>query len=625
MFPRVPKSGGCEPSERWMTHKPSILRRFRTALGVTLASLWGFSGCNDSPPPEPNPPSAASAPDLPKPDDDDFSLPSANGSCPIRFESVRDESGIDFVHRSGDSEDKPFPAANGSGVAAFDYDCDGWCDLYFATGNAIPPGGGPGRPNQLYRNLGDWQFAERTRQTGLGHDGYSAGLATGDFNGDGFVDVYVVCYGPNRLFRNLGDGSFLEVSVDAGVDDSRWGTSAVFADIDADGLLDLYSGNYAQWSPEKSQFCGDRERGIRMFCSPTTVPPEDDVLYRNEGDGTFSDVSGKWGTFGAPGRTQGVLAADLNGDAAVDLYIGNDLNPNALLINNQGRGFHNQAELSGAAYDRSGVAQAGMGVAAADANRDGQFDLFVTNFENEHNAYYTQSESGFFQDTSHIRGLAAAGMPHIGWGTMFADFDLDGWHDAIVINGHTDNNLHELGREGEYDQAPLLWHNRLGQFEPVGACAGEYFRTTHPGRGLAIADLDNDLDWDAICCHQDTTPELLRNESKSGEETANSIWLRLIGREANRDGIGTLIAVHGATPPHVEQVMAGGSYLSSSQMLVVLAGSDLSEGEIDIEITWPGGHGTVARGLRTSRRYVIVESGTDESPRVLPLGTAGCR
>lgn len=534
---------------------------------------------------------------------------------PLQFRTRTNDAGIDFVHCSGDSAIKPFPAANGSGVAVIDADMDGRCDLYFATGNTIADdASGPLHSNQFYRNTGDWKFRKRTTVTGLGHNGFSAGVTVGDFNSDGFPDVYVACYGPNRLYENQGDGTFVEVAGTCGVDDERWGTSVAFLDIDADGKLDLYSGHYGKWSLETNQFCGDRDRGLRMFCSPTTVPPEHDGLYRNPGDGRFQDVAREFGLPENPTRTQGVLAADLNGDSYTDLYLGNDLNANSLLISESGKKFSDRAEIVGSGYDRGGVAQAGMGVTTADIDRDGRFDLFVTNFENEHNAFYRRDAGGFYQDVSHLRGLAAGGMPYIGWGTMFADFDCDGWHDAIVINGHTDDNLHELGREGDYEQPPLIWKNDGGRFISITSGAGDYFDSVHPGRGLALADLDGDLDPDVVCCHQDTRPDLLENASPRVSETQGVLQLRLIGRECIRDGIGTRVQIIGREEESTEQLTAGGSYLSSSQHVVSICSvfPDAADA-VRLRVIWTGGRVTETPEIASGGRFTIVEPAVGES------------
>ncbi|MBX3442712.1 MAG: VCBS repeat-containing protein [Planctomyces sp.] len=532
----------------------------------------------------------------------------ANGPVgEIRFASMRERSGIDFVHRTGDSSEKPFPAANGSGIAAWDYDLDGRPDLYFATGNDFPVELRPeNASNRLYRSTGDWKFSETTSASGTGHRGYTAGLAVGDYNSDGFPDLYLNCYGRNVLLQNLGDGTFEDVSDASGVADERWGTSAAFVDIDGNGLPDLYVGNYAIWSLETNQFCGDRERGIRMFCGPPTVHPELDGLYRNLGDGTFEEISEATGINAKPARTQGVLVGDFNGDGFNDLYLGNDLNPNGLLLNQKDGTFRDEGEASGSAYDRVGKMQAGMGVTAADANRDGAFDLFVTNYEGEHNTYYENDGLGMYQDVSHARGLAAQSIPWVGWGTWLGDFDIDGWPDVLVVNGHTDDNLAEMGREGEFRQPPLVWRNLEGRFQVVKD-AGPHFAGKHPARALAVADLDGDGDLDAVAGHQDAAPELLSNESPATSRRP-ACWLTLIGLESNRDAVGTVVALEQSGRRIVEQVLGGGSYLSASDRAVLLVPlEDPGAGPVTLSVRWPGGRETRATLLSGPGRYRIIE------------------
>jgi enediyne biosynthesis protein E4 len=563
---------------------PSSLRMplRRISLVSLLTACCGAVGCSSQ-----SEIQSAPAPSLPE----TKTIEAVAGSTvPVsehyQFTSVLADSGIDFRHESGDSPLKAFPAANGSGIGLVDFDHDGWYDLLFLTNNAFEPGQPPTQSNRCYRNLGSMSFVDVTAHCGLGHAGYSAGVAIGDYNSDGFADAYVTCYGENQLYQNRGDGTFQNVSQTSGTADPRWGASAAFLDIDGDGLLDLYSGNYAKWTPEENAFCGDHKRKVRMYCSPKSVQPDQDVLYRNAGDGTFADVSESFGILTKSGRTQGVLAADLTDDGHTDLYVTNDLNPNTLWIN-QGNGhLTDTAQIAGVAYDFNGVAQAGMGVAAADANRDGLLDLFVTNFEGEHNTYYEQDANGFFSDISHMRGLAAASIPWIGWGTALSDFDLDGWPDVFVINGHTDNNLHEMGREGEYAQPSLFWRNERGQFTHVMPKDSPFFHQLHPGRGLCRGDLDNDLDWDVVCQQQDLPPDILRNDSPHHVDTM-VIQLQLVGTDTNRDAIGAAVRCRMGDRTILEQVMNGGSYLCANDpRLALVIPKPESDSPIKLEIRW---------------------------------------
>lgn len=590
----------------WMFPGPDVAWFRMGVLGI-----WGgagcllSSGCSPTSPMPTTPAAAHSATTMSLDKQPDHVLGSHFPVSPhYQFTSVLADSQIDFQHESGDSLTKAFPAANGSGIGVFDLDRDGQRDLLFLTNNHFEPDQSR-HANRCYRNFGSIQFADVTSLCGLGHVGHSAGVAAGDINNDGFVDLYVTCYGENQLYVNCGDGTFENISGSSGTADRRWGTSAAFLDIEGDGLLDLYVGNYARWTPEENAFCGDHKRQIRMYCSPKSVVPENDILYRNQGDGTFADVSESSGILATTGRSQGVLTLDINEDGRTDIYVTNDLNPNSLWIN-QGQGhFENQANTVGVAYDQNGAAQAGMGVVAADANRDGRLDLFVTNFEGEYNAYYEQDASGFFNEVSQLRGLAAASLPWIGWGTALTDFDLDGWPDVFVLNGHTDNNMHEMGREGNYAQPALFWRNERGQFTPVTPYNSPFFLQPHPGRGVACGDLDNDMDWDLICNQQDIAPDILRNDSpRSADQVV--LQLELVGTNLNRDAIGAMVRLESDESNVLEHVKSGGSYLcANDSRLTVVIPPSVEGAMIQLQIRWGESQSTTIEIPRKSGRAII--------------------
>jgi len=526
------------------------------------------------------------------------------------FQDMTDGCGVDFVHSTGTNPEKPFPAANGSGVAACDFDLDGRCDLLFACGTGFPVRPGPGTPtDRLYRNLGDWRFEDVSRLSGLDHNGYSAGLATGDFDCDGFPDVFVNCFGSSCLYRNQGDGTFQRMDA-AGTDNQRWGTSAAFLDFNGDGLLDLYVCHYAEWSWETNKFCGDRERKIRLYCSPRSVPPTADVLYVNNGDGTFADATRDAGLQGPAGRSQGVVAADLDGDGTIDLYVGNDLHPNSLFLNRGDGQFRDATETSGVAYDFQGNSQAGMGVAAADTDGDGLLELLVTNFSNEHNAFYANMGQGVFQDVSHRLGLAGDSLPWIGWGTALSDFNMDGWCDLLVTNGHVDDNRDQLGQDTSHSQPPLLWSNQAGRFQFLGADGGNYFRKSSVGRGLATGDLDGDHALDVVIGHQDAPPALLRNLSPQPGQ--RSLKVRLVGRTSNRDAVGARLESSFGKRKIVQQISGGGSYLSAHERLLLIPVD--AEGTTDVEIVWPSRERSRIEGLRAGGYYVIIEPANHDAP-----------
>ncbi|HUG18084.1 MAG TPA: CRTAC1 family protein [Planctomycetaceae bacterium] len=523
----------------------------------------------------------------------------------IRFSDETARSGIDFEHHSGDNPQKPFPAANGSGIAAFDYDLDGRNDLLFLNGTSFPLDEARESPrDRFYRNRGNWSFAEITAESGLGSAGYSAGVATGDFNSDGFPDVFINCFGENRFYLNQGDGTFREAANEAGLDDPSWGTSAACLDFNNDGNLDLYVCNYAEWSWETNQFCGDREKNVRIFCSPRSVRPVPDRLYENLGNGRFRDVLEQAGINREPGRGQGVVAADIDRDGLVDLYVGNDINSNFLFRNAGGGKFEDLTDLSGTAFDFAGRPQAGMGVDVADIDRDGLMEIFVTNYEDEHNTLYRNLGNHLYQDVSQSAGLAAPSMRWIGWGTRFIDFDLDGWSDLVVTNGHTDNNLHDMGRDASYEQPPLLFHNRAGRLIPVRSPPGSYFAGKHPGRSLCAADLDGDLATDLVIGHQDRPPALLRNISALDKKRL-VLSIRFLGIESNRDGIGTQVEVLGTEPGLAFQVKSGGSYLASQPYDLIMS---LPAGvENLLEIRWPNGYALQLAAPEASGHYTLIE------------------
>ena len=574
------------------------------ACMTAVAATWWFAvGTDDSQPvPRDGAPPVSTAAD-PQPADSQ----QRSGDW---FLDMTAGCGIDFVHSTGTNPEKPFPAANGSGVAAWDFDRDGRCDLLFACGTEFPLRPGAGTPSdRLYRNLGDWEFEDVSQLSGLDHKGYSAGLATGDFDCDGFGDVYVNCFGSSCLYRNQGDGTFQRVEA-SGTDNQRWGTSAAFLDFNGDGLLDLYVCHYAEWTWETNKFCGDRERKVRLYCSPRSVPPTADVLYVNHGDGTFTDATRDAGLQGPAGRSQGVVAADMDGDGTVDLYVGNDLHPNSLFLNQGDASFRDATETSGVAYDYQGNSQAGMGVAAADTDGDGQAELLVTNFSNEHNAFYANMGQGVFQDVSHRLGLAGDSLPWIGWGTALADFNLDGWCDLLVTNGHVDDNRDQLGQDTSHEQPPLLWSNQAGRFQFVGAAAGNYFRKRSVGRGLATADLDGDHALDVVIGHQDAPPALLRNLSPRPAQ--RSLTLRLVGRASNRDAVGARLESRFGERKIVQQITGGGSYLSAHQRLLLIPVD--SAGTTDVEIIWPTRARSRIEGLRAGGYYVVIEPANDDAP-----------
>ncbi|MHB1556778.1 MAG: CRTAC1 family protein [Isosphaeraceae bacterium] len=513
---------------------------------------------------------------------------------PFRFAEVARESGISFVHASGMTEAKHFPTAYGSGVAMFDADGDGRMDLYFATATRLPVGSVPTRPNRLYRNLGGGRFVDATEQSGLGFQGYCQGLVVGDYDNDGDPDVYLCNYGSNVLYRNEGGGRFVDVTRAAGIEGGGWSTAGAFLDYDNDGHLDLYVARFGHWKlPDDDRFCGGLKdparpelEKTRIYCSPRYIRPARHFLYHNNGDGTFTDVTDRAGVGRSDGRGLGVVAADLNDDGRIDLYVANDTCPNFLFLNRGDGTFEDATDSSGAGYDPAGNVRAGMGVDAEDVDGDGRPDLFVTNYFDEPNALFSNRGGGQFIERTRTSGMMHDSLPWVGWGCALADFDNDGWPDCFVTNGHVDDNLHLFGVANPYAQPALLHHNvGRGRFELATRLAGPYFDGDHVGRGVAHGDLDDDGDIDLVVNHKDAPPALLRNDTA----TQNGwIRVRLVGTRSNRDGIGAVVTVTVGDRTIVRHRKGGASYASAHdpRLLIGIGRASLAS---SVTVRWPSG------------------------------------
>ena len=522
---------------------------------------------------------------------------------PFRFAEIARQAGIDFVHFSGMTAAKHFPTANGSGVAIFDSDNDGKLDLYFATGTLLPLGTARKGPNRLYKNLGNNQFRDVTEASGLGFAGYCHGIVVGDIDNDGDQDVFLCNYGVNVLLLNNGSGSFKDISKDAGIDGFHWSSGGAFLDYDNDGDLDLYVTRYGQWKlPDDDRICGKVD--VRTYCIPTSLKPARHILYRNNGNATFTDVTEAAGVGRTDGRGFGVVAADLNGDGRIDLYVANDMCPNFVYLNRGNGTFEDVTETSGAGYDAHGKTHAGMGVDAEDIDGDGLPDIFVTNYWNEPNSLYMNLGGGMFEDRTPSSGMATDSTPWVGWGCSLADFDNDGWPDCFVANGHVDNNLELLGYNSPYAHPPLLHHNLEGRrFQLATRDAGPYFESDHVGRGAAFGDIDGDGDIDIVVNHKDAAPALLRNDTKTPNH-----WIRLslVGTISNRDAVGARVEVESGGRTLARQRKGGTSLESSNDPRLLIGLGNQAEAR-KVTVRWPSGRVSVAEHLAADTSYRVVE------------------
>ena len=503
----------------------------------------------------------------------------------IRFDIVGAESGLAFDHVSGKSGAKLMPEWVGSGVAPIDVDMDGLLDPYFVSQTFLLEPADPRVINRVFRNLGDWRFRDVTDPSGLGDAGFGQGVGVGDIDNDGFRDLHVCNYGRNVLFRNHGDGTYGRRT--GAPSAPGWSTGCAFFDGDGDGDVDLYVGCYSSLRVEDHPPCNRRPGQAPTYCLPQAVEPGADAYFENAGDGTFVDATEAAGLARPDGRAFQVMAAQLNDDDFIDLYVANDASANFLYLGRGDGTFTDASESSGAAFNLVGQADGSMGLAIEDLDGDGCPELFVTNYFRQYNTLYRNLGAGRFLDVTQAEGLAGQTRHLTGWGAGLIDFDNDGWPDLFVSNGHIDDMM--PGESGvPYRQAARLWRNGQGaRFEDVGSSAGEYFRQDHVGRGCAFGDFDRDGDLDVMLNNLDEPALALRNQTLGA---GRSIVVRAIGRLSNRDGVGTRIAVTANGRTIHRQVYAGASYLSAATDEVVIGlGSERADA---VRVTWPSGRST---------------------------------
>jgi len=519
------------------------------------------------------------------------------GSSPYPFSEVPSStSGITWKHTAGLSPEKYLPQSTGAGCAFLDYDNDGWMDLYFVNSGPCDIFT-PTQPlrNALYRNNRDGTFTDVTEKAGVAGGGYGMGAAVGDYNADGFPDLYVTQYGRSILYRNNGDGTFTDVTEHAGVSAPGWASSAVWFDYDNDGRLDLFVCRFVDFDKSKHHNCGAPNipaiKGLNEYCYPRIYTPMASWLFHNNGDGTFTDVSQKMGIADNPGKSWGVVATDVNNDGWMDLFVANDTVANFLFLNRSGKRFEEVGFTSGVAFGEGGKARSGMGVDSADLNQDGWMDLFVTNLNHELDGFYQNRHDETFDDIAAPAGIANATKLMSGWGLKFLDYDNDGDIDLMIANGHPDDLIEKIYDNVAYREPLLLFHNTGGVLKNVSHESGPAF--THPmsARGLALGDFNNDGAVDVLISCNDEAPVLLRNDIGTQNHW---LGLKLIGKKANIDAIGAVVTYQAGEVKRKRMKVGGGSYLSSHDPRMVLGLG--KNAKLDwLEIQWPQPSGLVQR------------------------------
>jgi enediyne biosynthesis protein E4 len=529
----------------------------------------------------------------------------------VRFTDITTAVGIDFKHENSATANKYLIETMGGGVAMLDYDRDRRLDLFFTNGANIGDPMSDGRLpdksdrkfwNRLYRQREDGTFVDMTEQagvTGMPQNSYSMGVAVGDYDNDGFEDLYVTNYGANTLYHNNRNGTFTDVTRAAGVAASGWSASAGFFDEDNDGRLDLFVTRYVNWSFQNNRYCGEKKPGFRAYCHPDNYEGIANILYHNNGDGTFTDVSAKAGVANSGGKGLGLSFADYDDDGFVDVYVANDSVQSFLYHNNGNGTFSEVGLLAGVGFNEDGKTFAGMGVDFNDYDNDGHPDLFVTDLSNERYRLFRHNGDGSFRDVTNMSGVGGATLSFSGWSARFFDYDNDGWKDIFAAQGHVMDTIEKTSPNLRYLQPMLLLRNESGRF--VRVTAGEVFQTNWAGRGAAFGDLDNDGDVDIVVSNVGQKAVVLKND---GGNRRNWLAIQTIGTTSNRDGIGCRVKV--VSPSGLSQyftVSSAVGYLSASDKRLIV-GLDRDSTAKLVEIRWPSG--VVQKFENVKAREVLV-------------------
>ena len=533
----------------------------------------------------------------------------------VKFTNVTDASGIEFRHFTGSIGERYMPETMGAGCAFLDYDADGRLDILLANGTSLMPAGPVGTP-RLYRNTGNGQFVDVTEAAGLDVPMYGMGITAADYDNDADPDIYFTNVGENRLFRNNGDKTFTDVTEFAEVGDPGWSTSALFFDADKDGWLDLFVCNYVEWTPETDVPCSVNlagEQRHRTYCTPTVYPGQSCRFYRNQGNGIFADMTSQAGLYNPIGKSLGVTLLDYNHDGWIDLAVANDTEPNFLYRNNGDGTFTDEAVLMGIAFSETGKARGSMGIDAADVYNNGGTAIVIGNFSNEKTGFfYAEPGAVYFTDRTDRAGIGKASYRSLTFGTLFFDCDLDGALDLFCVNGHIEPEVLRYQQHTPYAQQPSLFRNQGDEtFRDIAKAAG--LTRVGVGRGCAYGDYDNDGDLDLLVSNNGVTEDhggvwLLRNDS---EPSSHYLRVKATGVRSNRNGIGARVRLTSGDSVQQQIVRTGGSYCSQSEMTLTF-GLGQRETVTQLEIVWTSGEIDQYVELETNQFIEIVEGASQK-------------
>ena len=528
-------------------------------------------------------------------------------SSPVTFRDITQKAGIHFVHNNAAFGKKYLPETMGPGVAFIDYDNDGWQDIFLVNGTDWP-----GRPSKhstpkLYHNNHDGTFTDVTHKAGLDVELFGMGVAVGDYDNDGFDDLFITTMGQSRLFHNNGNGTFTDVTQKAGLTGPKeFSTGAAWVDYDKDGKLDLVVANYVQWSLEGDLYC-TLDGKSKSYCTPESYKGTAVRLWHNRGDGTFEDATKKAGLSEPTSKTLGIAILDYDNDGWPDLLFSNDTQPNKLYRNNGNGTFTEKAVVAGIAFSEDGVARAGMGVDAADYDRSGAASILITNFANQMLSLYHNEGKGLFVDEAPRSEVGRATLLTLGFGCFFFDYDLDGWPDIFIANGHIDGDIQRVQPNVKYAMPPHLFRNvGKGNFQEVTKTLGAAFNTPRVGRGAAYGDINNDGRLDLLLSTNGGPAYLFQNDAAPRSPANKSLRIKLVGTKSNRDGIGTVVKVTTSAGTESQMMRSGSSYLSASELMLTYGVGQLNQADT-VEIRWPSGQVDKLSAVASGQTVTVTE------------------